>query len=406
MFDWLFNDNGYGYADFGSWVMSLLCIALKLVFVLLLIVAFLVSLAKLVLVTVLAYYFMSLPARRRDRARLFLDLLETAVQRGQPVETAVLEVAETRDGVMGVHFFIVAARVEGGLRLGEALAQTPRFLPPQMTSILRAGEAMGDLKRVLPACRETIRPSPPGMRSMGHYLAMLLLFFAPVSICLMRLLSEFVLPKFREVFAGMNVSLPFLTRAVFQYWPQMVLAEVVLFLVLVAGVVIFIGGPALVNRLQFRWFPVADWIGWRVPWKRKESQRTFSAMLAVMLDSGVPEAEAVRLAGEATANEICRRRAARVVAALGQGAKLQEAIRIFDDASEFHWRLRNGLHRQGGFLTALRGWHQSLDARAYQQQEAATQFFTCALIVFNGIVVGLVATGMFGALISILKKLV
>jgi type II secretory pathway component PulF len=42
----------------------------------------------------------------------------------------------------------------------------------------------------------------------------------------------------------------------------------------------------------------------------KKLQRTFSAMLAVLLDGGVPEAEAVRLAGDCTANEICRRRAA------------------------------------------------------------------------------------------------
>jgi type II secretory pathway component PulF len=108
-----------------------------------------------------------------------------------------------------------------------------------------------------------------------------------------------------------------------------------------------------------------------VPWKQKKLQRTFSAMLAVLLDGGVPEAEAVRLAGDSTANEICRRRARRVMAALEQGIKLDDAVRVFDDSGEFHWRLTNAIHVHGGFLGALRGWHESLDAKAFQQEEAA-----------------------------------
>ena len=85
--------------------------------------------------------------------------------------------------------------------------------------------------------------------------------------------------------------------------------------------VIYIGGPGFVRWFQFRSVPVVDWIAWRVPWKQKKLQRTFSAMLAVLLDGGVPEAEAVRLAGDSTANEICRRRARRVIAALEKGVE-------------------------------------------------------------------------------------
>ena len=126
-------------------------------------------------------------------------------------------------------------------------------------------------------------------------------------------------------------------------------------------------------------------------------------MLAVLLDGGVPEAEAVRLAGESTANEICRRRAARVIAALQDGAKLDDAVRAFDDTGEFHWRLTNAVHARGGFLRALRGWHEVLDAKAFQQEETATHALTSGLVILNGVVVGLIAIGMFGMLVMILK---
>src|SRR5580692_9445543 len=128
-------------------------------------------------------------------------------------------------------------------------------------------------------------------------------------------------------------------------------------------------------------------------------------MLALLLDGAVPAAEAVRLAGESTANEICRRRARRVIAALQTGAKLAEAVRTFDDTGEFHWRLTNATHAHGGFLGALRGWHEALDAKAFQQEETATHALTSGLVILNGIVVGLIAIGMYGMLVMLLRQM-
>jgi type II secretory pathway component PulF len=146
-----------------------------------------------------------------------------------------------------------------------------------------------------------------------------------------------------------------------------------------------------------------DWIAWHIPWKHKKLLRAFSAMLAVLLDGGVPEAEAVRLAGESTANEICRRRAQHVIAAMEKGVKLDDAVRTFDDTGEFHWRLANATHARGGFMSALRGWHAALDAKAFQQEETATHALTSGLVILNGVVVALIAISMFGMLVMILK---
>jgi type II secretory pathway component PulF len=149
-----------------------------------------------------------------------------------------------------------------------------------------------------------------------------------------------------------------------------------------------------------------DWIAWRIPWKQKRLQRTFSAMLSVLLDGGVPEAEAIRLAGDCTANEICRYRAQRVVAAIEQGSKLDDAVRVFDDTGEFRWRLANAIPRsgtRGGFLAALRGWHEALDARAFQQEEATAHAVTTGLVILNGLLVALITTAMFGMLVAMLN---
>jgi type IV pilus assembly protein PilC len=353
--------------------------------------------------SVVIHFLLSLPMRRRDRALFFLDLMETILQRGQPLEQSLLAVAENHDLALGIRFYMVAAHIEGGARLGEALEQVPQFLPPQINAILRAGEKLGDLKKVLPACREVLRIAPDTVRSTMHYMVAILLVFAPVACWLICLLSVFVIPKFRDVFAGMGAPLWPLAQFVLANTFWLVAFEVAVFFSLMLVAVIYIGGPGFVRWFQFRSVPVVDWFTWRVPWKQKKLQRTFSAMLAVLLDGGVPEGEAVRLAGDSTANEICRRRATRVIAALEKGVKLDEAVRAFDDAGEFHWRLTNATHAHGGFLNALRGWHEALEAKAFQQEETATHVLTSGLVIMNGLVVALIATAMFGMLVMILK---
>jgi type II secretory pathway component PulF len=353
--------------------------------------------------SVLLHFLLSLPMQRRDRARFFLDMLETALERGQSIEQAILSAAESRDRVMGVRFYLLAAHVETGARLGEALEKVPSFLPPQVNAMLRAGEKLGDLKKVLPACREVLRIAPDTVRTTMHYMVAILLVFAPVAIWLISMLAIFVIPRFKDVAAGSGAQIWPVSKFVFHIIPQLVMFEMVLFVILLSVAIFYIGGPGLIRWAQFRRFPVLDWLAWQVPWKRKKLLRAFSAMLAVLLDGGVPEAEAVRLAGESTANEICRHRAQRVIAALERGVKLDDAIRSYDDTGEFRWRLANAIHARGGFLEALRGWHAALDAKAFQQEETATHAMTSGLVVLNGIVVALIATAMFGILVAILK---
>ena len=64
----------------------------------------------------LIHFFLTLPMRRMERARLFLDLLESALNRGQSVEEMILSIAQSRDRILGVRFHLLAAHIESGLR--------------------------------------------------------------------------------------------------------------------------------------------------------------------------------------------------------------------------------------------------------------------------------------------------
>jgi hypothetical protein len=88
---------------------------------------------------------------------------------------------------------------------------------------------------------------------------------------------------------------------------------------------------------------------------------------------------------------------------LANGATLSRAVQPVDDTGEFGWRLVNAARAHGGFLSTLAGWHESLDAKAFQQEQAAAHVLTSAIVLLNGALVLLVALSVFGTLISLIE---
>jgi len=285
-----------------------------------------------------------------------------------------------------------------------AIAKVPNFLPQQIVAILQAGERLGDTKLVIPACRELLNDSKAPVRTAVNYMLVLACVFSPLFVTVIIMMGVMVVPKLREVMHGMmEGSLPNSALFLFGNIRWIVGLEVLVFLFIVAMATTYMGSTRYTRWVKFGGIPLIDRIAWRTPWNRKRLQRTFSAMLSVLLDGGVPEAEAVRIAGDCTVNGICRQRAQKIIELLKQGIKLDEAVAAFDDSGEFRWRLKNAIHAHGGFLKALRGWHESLDAKAFQEQEATAHVVTSGLVIFNGVLVALIATSMFGMLISVLE---
>jgi type II secretory pathway component PulF len=213
------------------------------------------------------------------------------------------------------------------------------------------------------------------------------------------------MPKFAEVFAGMldGQSLPAFTRLVFGGSTITTAIQLgivgVIFLVTLA----YIGGPRLHGWIH-RAFPSAqDWLLFRLPWRHKRLQRDFSAMLAVLLDAEVPEVEAVSFAARSTANLAVIRRGQKVRALLQEGVKLPEAIRALDNSHELQWRLSNALRRGSGFVRALTGWHEALDAKAFQLEQAAAQLVTTGLVLVNGLIVASFMIAVFLVIITLIN---
>jgi len=341
----------------------------------------------------LAYLILTAPMRRAERARLFLELIEQSIHDGRPVEETIISVSQTRERGVGLRFHAVAAWLETGLNLDEALDKVPRFLPPQIRAMMRAGLKMGDLRKVLPACRQLLNDAAANTQSATPYLFMLTFLSAPIGLYLY--LKPF--PEFRKAIAALDVHVP-AASFVLSHGVLWIGAQFGMVFVLMVATFLHARGPVVA-----RWFPVLQRWQYHLPWRRKRMERDFSTILGALLDAGTPEPEAVALAADCTANSIFRRGAARVVAALGEGIKLPEAVAAMDDTGEFAWRLRNAFYGRGKFLRALAGWHEALDAKAYQQQQAASTWITTGLVLWNGLFVAVLIVSVFSFLISLIN---
>jgi type II secretory pathway component PulF len=404
-------------------------------------------LVPLGLVYYAVYCAFSAPLRRQERARMVLDLMEAGFRQGQRPEVALADAARTADPALGRHFLELAAHLRQGRRLSQALEDVPRLLPAQLVAMLRVGEEIGDVRKVLPACRGLLHDADSQTRNGFNYLVIASMVIMPIMPILILILNVVVYPKFMEIAEGYDMPVPAVTILVMRIGYRVAEAQLALALCLCAWVAFYVRGPrsygpVTVDKRKASPRPflsrpflrrpltksgkpsrnieinlpglhdlwgfigrslatLRDQMLFALPWRRRRLQRDFCATLSLLLDAETPEAEAITLAAEATANHVFVRRARRALRDLAEGKPLQEALRRFDHAGEFSWRLANAAAGHGGFLPALSGWMDALEAKAFQQEQTASQLITTGLVLCNGVVAGLIAAGVFAVIISL-----
>lgn len=393
----------------------------------------LVSAITTIVLLALAYafhVFSTLPFRRAERARRFLELLEDGA-RGGNIERFLVRVSQARESSLGLRFHLLAAWLEKGLALDEALERVPRLLPPQITALLRVGRETGQLAAMLPACRERLRDGTSAMRVAQSRVLVLLCAVLPLQLAIFTMIRVFVWPKFQEIAKDMEADVSLFGSALDCFAWALPVVFLGVGLPLVIRALGQVSGPRAWTWLPILWprfgswavrsflilqrFP--DWLACRLPWTRHRLQRDFTRVLAQLLDLRLPEERAVLLAAESTANFYYRQRADRIAAALRAGTRLPDALTLIADGGDLRWRLDVAAHAQTsaprgadgqagvaktGFHTALAGWLAALEAKAFQEEQAAAHLLTTGFVLANGALVALLATGTMQLLISLI----
>ncbi len=336
------------------------------------------------------------PIQRREQTRFFLYLLAQAEESGQSIEQIIISLSKGGEQPLGPQFDRVARHIEWGLmNLPEALAREPGCLPAQVMAIYKVGHETGGVTMILPVAQENHRENGESVFSGLIYHIIVL----SIAVMIVGILMTYVIPKFKAIFADMlepGEILPEFTMLVLKISDTIKNNAAALFipLLLLLGVWFYCKKKGWLD---------AFWL--LMPWRRKRLQRDYSRVLALLLDSGVPEEKAIELAAQSTSNRTIKKRARKVIASLQSGMGLTEAIKLMDDSREFQWRLTNALQTDGKFVDSLSGWHQSLSARADRQHRSFASLIEATMILLLGLIIGSIMIGMFLPLIKLMDKM-
>lgn len=220
----------------------------------------------------------------------------------------------------------ISHQIEGGSNLSLAFAAHPRVFPRLFTSMIKAGEASGNLDKVLMRYAhffEQQQELKQKVRAALFYPMILLCMGIAVSL----IIVTFVIPQFADIYMKSGITLPMPTLIVYKvgiaikhYW----------YLFVAFAAAIFIGirfyfrtekGTLLVDTLKLR-IPV---IG---PLYRKVAVARFSRTLSTLLESGVPILDALDITVEVVGNEMLSRAIVSVRKYVEKGERMSEPMKV------------------------------------------------------------------------------
>lgn len=346
------------------------------------------------------HWLMSLPSRRRERARQFLHFLELAHRDGLNPESALVDACRCEDPALPTRLYLLAAYLENGVRLDAALSLVPSLLPPEIRAMVGVGVKTGRMGTILGPARMSLEEPDNRGESGVTALIEILLLSVLLSGMVMAYGSIAVMPKIRQILADMISD----GSPRFAPLTEFAMAQAPWFMVGLAGLTLILFGTAFTRMAGPRLGLVGlDALRLWLPWHRQRAHRDFAALLALQLDAGIPEEEALTQAAAATGNRSIQRRLPRAIANLRRGATLDLAVAAIDRRPEFLWRLRNGLAAPGSTVAALRGWVTHLNDSAHRNELIAGQFFAAAVLIAQAVIVGTFICGVFLALATLIE---
>lgn len=336
-----------------------------------------------------------LPALRREKCRLLVDLVAGGIRRGQSPENTLTALAHLNDPSLGFGIYTVCWRVERGQSLPDALAASA-FFPRELSEVFRAGYQLGNLESILPAAKEAASPRPLP-RNGAHYLILSATIFSPLLPILLLLLSIYVYPKLRMLFLDIGeTALPPLTEWVFNWTGPVGVGLLVVSVFVYLGVLLYaIAGPTF----RGPWF---DRCVARVPWVALRLRRKFVSMLARLLDGSIPEARALDLAASSVGNQSFVRLGNSMQQELVEGKSLDQALQRLDSSGQLGWRIRNS-GQSLSMAAAVNGWVEMMEEKAFQSHQTWLHLLGVGSLLFFALLVGLTMVAVFMALIGIIN---
>ena len=260
-----------------------------------------------------------------DQVVLFTRLLGTLLGSGLPLDDALTGLArQTADANFKRVALEIRARVLEGQGLGAGLEQFPRTFP----AVYRATVGAGAQTRYLPQVLARLADFMDQRQAMRQRLRLALIYpvvLTLVAILVVTGLLAFVVPEVVKVFDQMERELPLVTRLLIDTGDFVRAWGVLALAVLILGA---LAARWLLRQPRVRL--VVDRVLLRLPLSgaliAEADGARFARTLAILLDSGLPMIDALRIAAAAVANTATRGDVDAAIERVREGAALSQGL--------------------------------------------------------------------------------
>ncbi|MFZ0827024.1 MAG: type II secretion system F family protein [Verrucomicrobiia bacterium] len=334
----------------------------------------------------------------------FTRQLATLVDSGLPLLRGlrVLEKQE-RNGALKRILGELALAIEGGSTFSEALAQHPKVFNRLFVNMIKAGELGGVLEVVLKRLAEF---SEKAAKIRGKVKAAL---FYPVAVLIvavgiLTLLMVMVVPKFKEVFAGMGVKMPGFTLFVLAVSDAIrlhFLQTIGLVAAIVVGFLLFIRtkiGRLLWDKAKLK-MPVMG------PVISKVAIARFTRTLGTLVSSGVPILQALTIVKETAGNVIISNAISGVHESVKEGETITAPLEASGVFPPMVVSMVDVGEQTGALPEMLLKISDNYDEEVDNAVASMTSLLEPIMIVFLAVVVGSIVIAMFLPLIAMITNL-
>jgi len=261
-----------------------------------------------------------------DALALITRQLATLVRSGTPLTESLEAVSEqTESARISRIMLAVRSRVLEGHSLADALASFPRAFPDLYRATVTAGEQSGKLDGVLERLAEFTESRQVLRQKVGLaliYPAVLVL----LSVLVISILMAYVVPKVVSVFEHVGDALPLATRILISSSDFVRSYGLLLLAAIVIGVMLFRWSLRQeATRRAFDAFTLRLWVIGKL--QRGADAARFSRTLSILVGSGVPVLEALRIAAGVMRNTVLREGVIDAARRVREGVALSDALR-------------------------------------------------------------------------------
>jgi type IV pilus assembly protein PilC len=326
---------------------------------------------------------------------IFSRQLATMLKSGVPLVTAFQIIAGgLKNPRMRTVVDKVRAEVESGGALHEALAEYPVQFDELYTNLVKAGESAGVLDTILDSIathKERIESIKGKIKKALYYPAAVI----AVAIIVSSILLIYVIPQFESIFIAFGADLPAFTKMVVGASNFMQAKGVYVLGIMVVAIVALV----MAKKRSKRFAHFIDRMSLKLPIVGNILEQAaiarFCRTLAITFAAGVPLVDALKIVSGATGNTIYDEAALQIRGDVAVGHQLQLAMQQTDVFPNMVIQMA-AIGEEAGSLDAM----LLKVAEAYEEEvsnavDALSSLLEPAIIVFVGIVVGMMVVAMY-----------